>query len=176
AGLRALVAAFPQAEPPYRLLYGLLVAQGRADEARAVLDAALAAQPESPTFLFLKAEVLQRAGDIEGAIAVYEDLYARNSANPVIANNLASLITTFRDDAESLERASAIARRLRGSTVPAFADTYGWIELRRGNIAEAIAHLEPAARGLPDDPLVQYHLGMAYAAADRREEAVAQLT
>ena len=92
------------------------------------------------------------------------------------ATRLASLITTFREDAESLERGHAIARRLRGSPVPAFADTYGWIELRRGNIDEAIAHLEPAARGLPDDPLVQYHLGMAYAAAGRRDEAVATLT
>lgn len=174
--LRALIAEFPDAEPPYRLLYGLLAGQGKAAAAAAVLEAALARQPASATFLSLQAEALQRAGDIEGAIAVYERLYAQDSANPVIANNLASLITTFRTDAESLERGHAIARRLRGSPVPAFADTYGWIEFRRGNLDEAIAHLEPAARGLPDDPLVQYHLGMAYAAAGRRDEAVAQLT
>ena len=55
-------------------------------------------------------------------------------------------------------------------------DTYGWIAFRRGEHEEALRYLEPAARGLPDDPVVQYHLGMAYAALGRRDEAVAQLT
>ena len=36
-------------------------------------------------------------------------------------------------------------------------------------------HLEPAAEGLPTDPLVQYHLGMTYAALGRSEEAIVQL-
>jgi Flp pilus assembly protein TadD len=89
----------------------------------------------------------------------------------VVANNLASLITTHQDDAESLERAFAIARRLRDSKVPAFQDTYGWIESRRGNREAALAYLEPAAKGLPDDPFVQLHLGLTYAALDRHEEA-----
>jgi tetratricopeptide (TPR) repeat protein len=173
--LRALMAEFPRAEPPAQLLYRILRAQGRAADASAVIDTMLAAAPDSPAFLFLRAEELQLAGDIEGAIAVYERMYARDSSNAIVANNLASLITTFRDDAESLERAAAIARRLRGLDVPAFQDTYGWIEFRRGNLAEAIAHLEPAAKGLPEDPLVQFHLGMAYAAAGRRDEALAQL-
>ena len=86
----------------------------------------------------------------------------------IVANNLASLITTYRDDAESLERAWSIARRLRGSDVPAFQDTYGWIALRRGDIEDALAPLEPAAASLSNDPLVQFHLAVAYAEAGRK--------
>jgi tetratricopeptide (TPR) repeat protein len=89
-----------------------------------------------------------------------------------MANNLASLISTYREDQESLERAYTIARRLRGSDVPPFQDTYGWIAYRRGEYEEALAHLEPAAAALPEDPLVQYHLGMTYLALGRGEEAL----
>jgi cellulose synthase operon protein C len=119
---------------------------------------------------------LERAGDFEGAIAVYEAMYAEDSSNVVVANNLASLITTHRTDPESLERAFAVARRLRGSDVPAFQDTYGWIEYRRGNLDEALTYLEPAAAGLPEDALTQFHLGMVYAGLNRPEDARRQLT
>jgi cellulose synthase operon protein C len=141
-----------------------------------VLDAALAAQPASGTLRWLKAGELERAGDFESAIKVYETMYAEDSSNVVVANNLASLITTHRTDPESLERAFAVARRLRGSDVPAFQDTYGWIEYRRGNLEEALTYLEPAAAGLPDDALTQFHLGMAYAGLNRPEDARRQLT
>ena len=93
----------------------------------------------------------------------------------VVANNLASLITTYRDDEESLERAYSLARRLRGSDVAPFQDTYGWIAYRRGDFEEARDHLEPAAVALGDDPIVQYHLGMTYRALGRNADALAQL-
>jgi len=172
---RSLTEQTPTAEAPVRMLYGLLSGQGRTEDATAVLDAALTARPTSGTLRWIKAGELERAGDIDGAIAVYEALYAEDSNNPVIANNLASLITAHRDDAESLERGFVIARRLRGLDVPAFQDTYGWISYRRGDLAEALANLEPAAVGLPNDPLVQYHLGMTYAGLKRPEEAAVAL-
>lgn len=174
--LRALIAADPAAEDPVRLLYSLLISSGRPDDAKTLLDSALAAQPNSASLSFTKAGALEQAGDIDGAIAIYEKLYVQDSGSVVIANNLASLITTYRDDPESLERAFAIARRLRGSDVPALQDTYGWIQYRRGNLDEAVSYLEPAAKGLPDDPLTQFHLGMTYVGLNRMDEARATLT
>ncbi len=41
---------------------------------------------------------------------------------------------------------------------------------------EALTYLEPAAAGLPDDSLVQYHLGMTYADLGEIEKAIAQLS
>ncbi len=175
AGYRALIAAEPGVEVPVRLLYGVLTSSGRAEEATAVLDAGIAAIPTSGTLLWMKAGERERAGDIDGAIAIYDDLYARDSSSVVVANNLASLITTHKSDAASLERAFAVARRLRGSDVPAFQDTYGWIAYRRGNLDEALTNLEPAAKGLPDDAMAQFHLGMAYAALGRKDDAITQL-
>ena len=171
---RALIAEEPRALQPVQALYGVLRSQGRAADATDLLDTALAANPQATRLNLLKAGELERAGDFEGAIAIYEDLYARNGDNMVIANNLASLISAHRDDDESLERAFAVARRLRGIEVPAFQDTYGWIAYRRGDLDAALDHLEPAAQSLPNDPLVQYHLGMTYQALERTEDAKAQ--
>ncbi len=148
---------------------------GEVDTAKAVLDEALTAMPSGRDLLWMKASFLGNENDNEGAIAIYEKLYAENSSTSIVANNLASLLASERDDAESLDRAYQIARRLRGSEFAPFQDTYGWIAYRRGDYEEALSHLEPAAAGMATDALVQFHLGMAYAAAGRTADAIAQL-
>lgn len=172
---RAILEEEPEAERVWIALHALARARDGEEAALAVLDEAQAALPESPTLRWTRAGALERAGDVEGAIAIYEALYEQDSGQPVIANNLASLLSTHRDDPESLERAAVIARRLRGLEVPQFQDTYGWIALRRGDVAEALAHLEPAAAGLPEDARVQHHYGLALAQAGREAEAEAAL-
>lgn len=150
-----------------------LGSQGRTGDASAVIDEMLGRMPENPDLLWAKASFLERDLDIDGAIEIYERLYTLNSNSPVIANNLASLLATYRQDDESLERAFTVARRLRGTEVPPFQDTFGWILYRRGDVEEALTYLEPAAQALSNDPIVIYHLGKAYEALGRNEEAIA---
>ena len=172
---RALTQDVPEAEQAWIGLIRLLAAQGRDDEAEAVLNDALEALPNALDLLWAQASFRENNGDYEGAIALYELMYERAPGAEVVANNLASLLSTYRDDEDSLDRAWAVARRLRGSDLAPFQDTYGWLAYRRGDYDEAVEHLEPAAAGLPNDPLVQYHLGMTYAALGQLEEALAQL-
>lgn len=171
AGYRAVVAASPALPQAHLALYGFLAGQGRAAEAAAALDAGLAAAPDSPALLFAKAGLLEQSGDVDGAIAAYETLYARDTGSPVLANNLASLLASNRADQASLDRAFAIARRLRGTDVPYFQDTYGWILHRRGDDAEALTYLAPAANALPDNALVQFHLAETQFALEARADA-----
>ncbi|MEL6517086.1 MAG: tetratricopeptide repeat protein [Pseudomonadota bacterium] len=171
ATFRTVLDTAPETEAAVRLLYSLLHLQGRDAEKAEVLQAGLTTNPDSEALLWIKAGALEKDGDIAGAIAIYEDLYARDSSNVIIANNLASLMATHLDDDTSLDRAFRIARRLRGLDVPAFQDTYGWIAYRRGDYLEAKDYLEPAAEALPGDPLVQYHLGMTYHALGRTTAA-----
>ena len=152
----------------------VLGAQGKIEEAEAAIDEGLVAAPENADLLWAKASYLERDNDIDGAIGIYEQLYEKNSASPIIANNLASLLATYRNDDESLERAYTVARRLRGTDVPPFQDTYGWIQFRRGEAEEAVTYLEPAAQALNNDPIVQYHLGRAYEELGQAEKAIAQ--
>jgi tetratricopeptide (TPR) repeat protein len=168
---RALAAEAPALPQPHQALYALLSGQDRTAEANAALEAGLAATEGDANLMFLQAGAFEAAGNFEGAIAIYEDLYARDTSNAVLANNLASLITTHRTDPESLERAFAIARRLRDAEVPHFQDTYGWILHRRGDSAQALPYLEAAATGLPDNPLVLFHLGEVRFALGQAAEA-----
>ncbi|MEO0487038.1 MAG: tetratricopeptide repeat protein [Pseudomonadota bacterium] len=174
ATFESLLEEEPRLEQVWVALYNLHRTEGDAELAAQTLDRALVALPDSGNLNWMKASELELTGDIPGAIAVYEKLYALDSNSPVIANNLASLISAYRTDEESLQRAFTIARRLRGATVPQFQDTYGWITHRLGNHEEALQYLEPAAEALSADPLVQFHLGQVYVALDRRDEAVQQ--
>ena len=152
----------------------VLGAQGKVDDAESAIDQGLSKAPDNPDLLWAKASYLERANDVEGAIAIYERLYEDNSESPVIANNLASLLATYRTDEASLERAYTVARRLRGTDVPPFQDTFGWIQFRRGEVEDAVTYLEPAADALGGDPIVQYHLGRAYEELGQTAEAQAQ--
>lgn len=172
--LEAMLTRDPRQEAVWTELYRLALRSQSPAAAKAVLERALAAMPEDANLQWLHAGLLERSGDIDGAIAAYEKLYAENSDSPVFANNLASLLAANRSDPESLNRAATIARRLQGSGVPAFQDTWGWITFRLGHPEAAIADLEAAAKGLPQDPSVQYHLGCAYAALGRPADARAR--
>ncbi len=172
---RSVIADQPQMREPYQILFALLGGLGRTADAIAVLDQGIDATERDGELLNTKAGLLYVQGDFEGTIALYEELYARDTANVVSANNLASMLSAYRDDPDSLDRAFQVARRLRGTEVPHFQDTYGWILVRRGDNAQALTYLEPAAAALPDDPLVQYHLGRAYLALERWGDARAAL-
>jgi len=111
------------------------------------------------------------AEDFEGAIAIFDELYALDTSNVVVANNLASLLSTHRTDQASLDRAFQVARRLRGSENPYFQDTYGWLLTGRGDYEQALTYLEPAAAALTSDALTQFHLAKTYDALERWDEA-----
>ena len=166
-----LIADYPQ-NPRYRVeLYRTLRRAGNDAAARDAVDAGIEAIPAATDLLWIKAGLLEQAGETEGAIAIYEDLYESQNGNSVVANNLASLLATSRDDADSLDRAWRISRRLRDTDVPAFLDTYGWIAYRRGDFDTALKALVPASEAMSDQPLVLYHLGETYAALGRIGEA-----
>lgn len=178
AGAVAVYRDLVKQDPTRLLVWTALVRQlaqgGDAKAAETALDEALAKLPDSGDLLLMKANFLEQRQDADGAIAVYDKLYTTNSSNLIVANNLASMLASYKTDKDSLDRAWIIARRLRGTTEPAFADTYGWLAQLRGSTDEAVPYLETAAKGLTTDPMVQFHLAEAYKAAGRTADAKAQ--
>ena len=170
-GYRELLDEAADAERIWIELVRALNAEGRTDEAQAALREGIEATSNAPNLQWMLASSLEQNGDPEGALEIYEQLYDQNTSTSVIANNLASLLSTLRSDPESLDRAYRVARRLRDSDFAPFQDTYGWIAYLRGDHEEAVRHLEPAAEGLPNDPVVQYHLAKVYVALKRPEDA-----
>ena len=173
--LREVVDAEPGATNAWVQLIGAARRMGE-DESTvlALLDEGIEATDRSAQLLWIRATLLERSGDIDGAIGIYEELYERDSSSVIFANNLASLLATYKDDAESLERAWTVGRRLRNIDNPLLQDTYGWLLYRRGDFEEAVSYLEKAAAAL-EDPIVVAHLGFAYAAVERNDEALEQL-
>ncbi len=173
--LNALTERSPKVVPAWQLLARLQAASGNPETAAATLERALTHVPGSAELLWARASYFEIAGQIDDAISIYEKLYELNSDSVIAANNLASMISTYKTDPESLVRARSIARRLKDSEIPAFQDTYGWILYRSGEVEAAMPYLERAAEGLGDDPLVQVHLGRAYLSQGRLDEARQQL-
>ncbi|MEX0340564.1 MAG: tetratricopeptide repeat protein, partial [Arenibacterium sp.] len=171
---RQLVTEDPERTSVWVNLYRIARGEGDADGASAILEEALEKIPDNPTLQVALADELQLSGEAEEAITIYERLYEQNSSSIVIANNLASLLADNREDIASIERAYAIARRLRGADVPPLQDTYGWIAFRMGNVEEAEGYLAAAAEGMASNPVVQYHYGKVLAALGRRDAALEQ--
>ncbi len=172
--LRTLISEDPKNEQAWLTLYRLELSQVAPGTAMETLESARVALPDSLALKWAAAEAAEKRGDIETAITLYEDMYQTNNDSVVIANNLASLIASYRDDDASLKRAFEIGRRLRDEQIPAFKDTYGWIAHRLGNYGEALEYLEAASEGLPKDPIVQFHLAENYSALGQNEMALKQ--
>ena len=172
---QAAVEQQPKNVDGYRALADFYAREKKHDEALMVIHAGLLQQPDSFTLRMALAGILQSKGDYETAIAEYESLLKQQPGSMIIANNLASLLTDYRTDKASLERAYSVATVLRKSPLPIFQDTLGWIDYQRGDFKSAVSLLEEAATKRPDVGLLRYHLGMSYIAVAQPEKASEQL-
>lgn len=146
--------------PAYTTLAGL-----QNDDVMAQIDVykrGLEALPGSQELALLLGTAYERNGRIEEAIAAYENALESNADLPAVANNLASLLSDYRTDKVSYERALTLARQFESSNNPAFMDTLGWIYYRLGDFEKAIPLLEDAVGKTGQIPVLRYHLGMAY--------------
>jgi len=173
---RRVIETHPRRENGYGALANLLTSIGRLEEADEVIRLGIENAQNTVGLLLSRAARLEREGAYEDAIKIYEQLYENDRLSDVLANNLASLLAEHRTDEESLARAGELAQRLRSAREPAFQDTYGWVLYRLGDYERALEPLTRAAVGLPDNPLVQYHLGMTYARLGQRTRALEALT
>jgi len=150
-----------------------LLRSGDETEAEAVALAGIEAvpAPRNQGLMMVVASLMEQRGAIDEAIAVYQDMAAREPVSPLVANNLASLLSDNNPTPEMIEQAYTLAKRLRGSEVPFFRDTYGWLLHLRGESEAALGVLTEAAQALPDNPVVHYHVGAVQAALGRNEVA-----
>ncbi|QNT77860.1 tetratricopeptide repeat protein [Entomobacter blattae] len=56
----------------------------------------------------------------------------------------------------------------------AILDSLGWAMLKRNKLYQAVQQLEKAAEKTPQDPAINYHLGVAYWLLGRKQEAINQ--
>ena len=120
------------------------------------------------------ADIALRSGDLEGAKAAYRSVLKVDAGNTMAQNNLAWILADQgRDLDEALKLAEAATKR-----EPEYVDghdTLGWVHYRRAEYARAIAAFSKAKSLDPARGDIAAHLGMAYAKAGRKQEALTEL-
>ena len=160
----------------YHALYQFYIQNKNFDEAEKIVRSGLQQQPDQFIMHMDLASILEIKSDYEGAIAEYEGLLKKDPGAMIVANNLASLLSEYRSDKDSIDRAYSLALMLRKSEIPSFKDTLGWLYYLRGDYKNATDLLEQAATALPNRAEVQYHLGMSYVSTGQMAKASEQFT
>jgi Tfp pilus assembly protein PilF len=119
---------------------------------------------------------MEKTRDFHRAIELLEEAMAHAPSNVIAANNLASLIADHRSsDPQALARALDLIDIIASQDTPHILDTRGWVLTQNGRVTEGLPQLVRAALGLPNDPMVRFHLGMAYELADLPKKAQKEL-
>lgn len=161
AAYRKMIAFAPSVTVGYLSLARVKASQNDIGAAMAVLEEGEKAIPADLSIPATRAEWLSRFGRQDDAIALYEALVKRAPDEDGYANNLAYLLTQFKGDKASLERALTLTQRFKESSNPGYLDSLGWTHYKLAQYAEAVPVLERALQQAPDTPLIQLHLGMA---------------
>jgi Flp pilus assembly protein TadD len=118
------------------------------------------------------ASAQQTTKDIAGAIATYRAILDHNPRMDIAANNLAALVADYKyKDQQDLDNALQLAQRFQNSDNPFYLDTLGWLNYRKGDYSLAVVFLARAAEARPDNPHLNFHLGMAHYKAGNQQEA-----
>ena len=169
----AVLAAARDADPAQRiraeLAIGAFLAEaGAPAEGLARLDSAAKRSPGHPDIDYQRAVLMERAGQVDAAIALLESLHRSRPADAAITNALGF---TLADHKRDLPRAEQLIRESLAVQPDnaAILDSLGWVQFRRGQAAAALAPLQRAFRLLKDGDIAA-HLAEVLAADGRKGE------
>src|SRR3989442_1335799 len=145
---------------PYLRLGDVYARKGNYDQALAKLEGAVRVNPVSLTALMLSGVIYEKKGDFAKAQAAFEKALAINPRFAPAANNLAYILSVRGGDKEKALQLAQMAKEASPDD-PSISDTLGWILYNRGVYQRSLVLLKESAAKLPENPEVQYHLGMA---------------
>jgi tetratricopeptide (TPR) repeat protein len=160
---------------PYKNLALMKASGTEATDAIAVYTRGIQNAPDSTELVASLGQLLERQGRVDEAISVYETAWRRNSHVQMLANNLAMLLVTYKDDRRSLDHARDLVTGFTSSDDGTLLDTNGWVHFKRAEYADALPTLEKAVERSPHSPEIRFHLGMAELQAGRRDRARSDL-
>jgi tetratricopeptide (TPR) repeat protein len=152
-----------QIDPNFSSAYDLLVqtylATNKLPQAVNQLQAELSKDPNNLPALMTLALLYERINDFPKARDAYEKLL---SINPVFVPALNNLAYLYTERLNVLDKAYDLARKARDlqGQDPSVGDTFGWVLYKRGDYQQALTILQESAEKAPDDPEIQFHLGM----------------
>ncbi len=144
----------------YNALVSVYVTQNKLPQAISELESALKQRPGDGRVLLTMGLIYDRMKDYPKARDVYEKVLVTSPDAAGALNNLAYL---YAERFNQLDRAYELAQKARHLQPEdgSIADSLAWILYKRGDYQQALSLLEESAGKLPDNPEVQFHLGMA---------------
>lgn len=154
----------------YTALAELYLNENKADEAKQQYEKILEKNPDyMPAYMFLGTLSAQE-GDAVAAESYYRKALERKPDFAPAANNLAwQLAETGENLSEALRLAQTAKKQLPEDA--AVSDTLGWVCIKMNAYPSAIAQLTESVSLEPENPLLHYHLGLAYAGNDEPDQA-----
>ena len=157
----------------------LEIKQGNSDQALAICLQALKDNPQEVRFYNFAGEVYESKQNWDQARTMYQQALSISPDNPLASNNLAYMILQQGGNVDVALNMAQTARRGVPNS-PNFADTLGWAYYQKGIYQSAINQFQEALRlneksGSPDDPILHYHLGLAYEKTNQNGLARQQL-
>ena len=171
SGYRALFARVDSVENALNVTRALMSA-GEPGKAAAFLEGVAKSRPPERRIQVALAEMRFRAGQFVQARDAYLKVLAADPDDAETNNNLANLLLKM-DDAASQQYAERAVKLAPNNA--AFADTLGWILVRKGQIDAGLRYLREARLRIPGDPEIRYHLAYALAKSGRTAEAKTEL-
>lgn len=146
-------------------------AMGELDKALATYKAGAAANPREALFYVLSGGVYERKHDLENAKSAYQTALQLKPDDPGASNNLAYVLLETNGSIDTALQLAQNARRGLPES-PEAADTLGWALYQKGVYASAISMFQEAIKlgeksKRAENPTYHYHLGLAYAKADK---------
>jgi Flp pilus assembly protein TadD len=158
---------------PNNNLAKLYLIQGKRKEAVEKFESALQANPKNPAAYLSLGNIYQQTGENDKAVIIYERALESDPNLWVAANNLAVLLSEDSDSHKDLEKALALAKKAHTLRFgePTVQDTLGWVYFKMGEMNQALSLLEDALSNAPENPIFNYHVGMALYKSGRPDEA-----
>jgi tetratricopeptide (TPR) repeat protein len=172
--VRQSLAENPNRSTPHAILGEILERRGENERAAVEYAAAIHDDPVGVSAYLLAGNLAMREGRYGQAESDFDA--ARLAAPNSDAVKLA-LARCWAERRANLDQALGLAQELKSRFPenPQVSDTLGWIYQEKGIRPLAIEQLASAARTLPRDAMVEYHLGIALLGAGRESAARARL-
>jgi tetratricopeptide (TPR) repeat protein len=171
ASVRKAIDLDPRTPDAHALLARIDYAKGSLEQSILDLQAELDITPSKRVSTYMGLGIVyQKKGDWENARKVAEMALAADPSSSAAANNLAYLYLEHGGDVNTA--VSLAQRAKRGDPdSPAVADTLGWAFYKSGSPEQAITQFKLCLQKSPENPVYQFHMGMAYLAGGHFDSA-----
>jgi tetratricopeptide (TPR) repeat protein len=163
ASVRQAMALDPKTPDAYTLLANIDLAKGLVEKAKVDLHTAIEANPRNVTNFMALGTQYEKEGNWDEAKKLFERGHQVDPDSPLVANELAYLYLEHGGDVNVSLSLAQMAKQKMPDSIHA-ADTLGWAYYKLGAHDLAVAQLKDCVQKAPNNPVFQYHLGMAYAA------------